>query len=66
MDHVTTVYMYHIRPIRSHLKDDVVGKSVFDAADNILCLALGQLNRLVSRFEQRTKSRKLGNSTKLL
>jgi len=37
----------------THLKDDVMRKRVFDAADDVLRLWLSQLNRTVRRLEQR-------------
>jgi hypothetical protein len=50
----------------THLEDDVFGKDVLDARDDVLGLALGKLDRLHATLEHRTVRSQLGHLGKLL
>lgn len=50
----------------AHLEDDVLGKDVLDAGDDVLRLALGELDRLAAALEDRAVRRQLGYLGKLL
>lgn len=50
----------------THLEDDVLGKDVLDARDDVLGLALGELDRLAAALQHRAVRSEFGHLGELL